>query len=213
MSVGVTPGVGLTVAADVIGTPAAPSAGQQIQYVKIDTGVAGASAPVSAANPMPVSGSLDVGTFGGQPIGSGIQTRSAQQRSFSFPLQTNAVANGNGSIAVSDGYNGSLQLLVANGSGSCNVSLQGSFDNFGTSQNILPVAVYKLADSLSGPAISAGGRSLISGSGLAVVANTSYVYGIADVYPYYRAPIAGASSLASGTQLVGCSVNLYALPN
>jgi len=57
MSVAVTPGSGLTVAADVIGSAAAPSSGQQVQWVKIDVGAAGSSVPVNVsavANGLPV---------------------------------------------------------------------------------------------------------------------------------------------------------------
>lgn len=50
MSVAVTPGSGSTVAADVIGTAGAPSSGQQVQYVKVDGGIAGSTAPLEAGN-------------------------------------------------------------------------------------------------------------------------------------------------------------------
>jgi hypothetical protein len=62
MSVPITPGSGTTIAADVIGTPAPPTTGQQLQYVKLDLGVAGASSPATAANPVPVQ------------VGNGTQT-------------------------------------------------------------------------------------------------------------------------------------------
>lgn len=55
MSVAVTEGSGKTVAADVVGSAAAPSSGQQIQYVKLDFGAAGASAPATAATPFPAA--------------------------------------------------------------------------------------------------------------------------------------------------------------
>jgi hypothetical protein len=46
----VTPGSGGNIAADQVGTATAPAAGDRIQYVKIDLGVAGSSAPVTASN-------------------------------------------------------------------------------------------------------------------------------------------------------------------
>ena len=66
MGLAVTPGAGAVVAADIVGTPSAPSSGQAIGYSKIDIGDAGASSPVTAGNPLPVSlsGSVAVtGTF------------------------------------------------------------------------------------------------------------------------------------------------------
>jgi hypothetical protein len=54
MSVPITPGSGVTMAADQVGTASAPATGQYIQYVKLDAGAAGVSAPVAAATPLPV---------------------------------------------------------------------------------------------------------------------------------------------------------------
>lgn len=51
------------IAADQVGTATAPATGDRIQYVKLDAGAAGASAPVSSAAPLPVGdagGSLTV---------------------------------------------------------------------------------------------------------------------------------------------------------
>ena len=50
MSVSVTAGSGTVIAADVIGTPSAPSAGQVEPYNKLDGGIAGSSAPIEAGN-------------------------------------------------------------------------------------------------------------------------------------------------------------------
>lgn len=46
---------GTKVAFDVVGTAAAPAAGDGFEYVKLDVGVAGASSPVTSANPLPSS--------------------------------------------------------------------------------------------------------------------------------------------------------------
>ena len=43
------------IAADKVGTASAPAVGDEIQYVKLDIGAAGASSPVTSANPMPAS--------------------------------------------------------------------------------------------------------------------------------------------------------------
>jgi hypothetical protein len=45
---------GVPIAADVVGTPRAPAAGDRIQYTKTDVGIAGSSDPVTRANPFPV---------------------------------------------------------------------------------------------------------------------------------------------------------------
>lgn len=42
------------IAADQVGTATAPATGDRIQYVKLDGGAAGASSPVTSANPLPV---------------------------------------------------------------------------------------------------------------------------------------------------------------
>ena len=55
MSVAVTEGSGKTVAADVVGSAAAPSTGQQIQYVKLDAGAAGSSSPVGPTVTLPAA--------------------------------------------------------------------------------------------------------------------------------------------------------------
>lgn len=125
-----------------------------------------------------------------------------------FTLQSHATANGNGTVAAADGYAGPLNLLIANGAGTCTVTVQGSFDNFATTQNILTVGVTKLADSGAGVNTS---RTLASGA-LAVAANTSYLYQLADLYPYLRAVLSSASGLGAGTNLTGCTVLLYAVP-
>ena len=54
MSVNVTPGSGVVVAADIVGSASAPATGQAIQYVKLDFGTAGNSSPVTTTNPLPV---------------------------------------------------------------------------------------------------------------------------------------------------------------
>lgn len=51
------------IAADQVGTANAPAAGDRIQYVKLDTGAAGVSAPVTQANPMPVAVAPAISTW------------------------------------------------------------------------------------------------------------------------------------------------------
>lgn len=55
MGLAVTPGSGATIAMDQVGTAAAPTTGDKLQYVKLDFGAAGSSAPVSAVAPLPAS--------------------------------------------------------------------------------------------------------------------------------------------------------------
>lgn len=62
---------GVVLALDVVGTPAAPTTGDGIPYSKLDIGVAGASSPVTAANPLPV-------TNASLPLPAGASTVAAQ---------------------------------------------------------------------------------------------------------------------------------------
>lgn len=59
MSVAVSTGSGATIAADVYGSAAPPSSGQQVQWVGLAPGTAGALAPVSSSNPVYVAQTLD----------------------------------------------------------------------------------------------------------------------------------------------------------
>ncbi len=134
-----------------------------------------------------------------------------KQVTASFALQAGATASGNGTAATADGYNGALQLLIANGAGSCTVNVEGSFDNFATAQNVFPVGVVLLATETGGVGTTNTSRAVAGGS-VTVAANTSYAYALQDVYPYVRARVSGASGLGAGSNLTGCSVTLYALP-
>jgi hypothetical protein len=60
MSIAVTTGSGATVAADVYGSAAAPSSGQQVQWIGLAPGTAGALAPVSRTNPVHVAEVVDL---------------------------------------------------------------------------------------------------------------------------------------------------------
>lgn len=123
-------------------------------------------------------------------------------------LQTNAVANGNGVVATTDGLDGSLNLLISNGVGTCTVTVQGSFDNFATAQDIMTVGVYLLADSNAGVYTT---RNIQSGA-INVAANTSSVYALTELYPYVRAVISNASGLGAGTNVTGTTIKLYGAP-
>jgi hypothetical protein len=133
---------------------------------------------------------------------------SNRQTSTQTVLQAQAVANGNGTVAVAEGVNGALQLLVSNGVGTCTLTVQGSFDNFATAQDVQTAAVVKLSDSGAGANVS---RAYLSGA-LAVAANTSYAYSLPDAYPYYRAVVSAAAGLGAGTGVTGCTATLYAVP-
>lgn len=78
MSVAVTAGSGTTIAADVYGSAAAPSSGQQVQWVGLAPGTAGALAPVSNTNPV-------------QVVNQPVLTPSAN---FNRPADTTAYASG-----------------------------------------------------------------------------------------------------------------------
>jgi hypothetical protein len=117
-------------------------------------------------------------------------------------LQSAATANGNGSPATTDGYDGSLLLLISNSTGTATVVVEGSMDNFATAQDVMVLGVTKLSDSGTGTNTS---RTVASGS-IAVAASTTYLFLINDRMPFIRARISGAATLA------GLTVKLYALP-
>jgi hypothetical protein len=55
MGLAVTPGSGATIAMDEVSSAAAPSAGQKLQYVKLDVGAAGSSSPVGPTVNLPTA--------------------------------------------------------------------------------------------------------------------------------------------------------------
>jgi hypothetical protein len=60
MAYTITQGSGTTMAADVYGSAAAPSSGQQVPWVGLAPGTAGALAPVSSSNPIHVAQAADL---------------------------------------------------------------------------------------------------------------------------------------------------------
>ncbi len=93
MSVDITPGSGKTVAADVIGSAAPPTSGQQVQWVKFDIGAAGSSSPVNSSNPLPV-----VLTAGSAAVG-------AVTQSGAWAVSLNAGSNVVGGVTQSGTWN------------------------------------------------------------------------------------------------------------
>jgi hypothetical protein len=133
------------------------------------------------------------------------------QSTLTWLLQTNAVANGNGLAANTDGFNGALQFLVSNGAGSCTLTFQGSWDNFATAQDVQTLGVFLLASATGGTSTVNTGRAVTAGA-VSVAANTSYVYAVSDLYLYTRAVISAQAGLGAGTNVTGCTVKLYGVP-
>lgn len=83
----VTPGSGATVAADTVGSATPPATGDRIQYVKLDLGTGGASAPISSTVPVSAA-SLPL------PAGAATQTTLASVLSAlqaALPAGTNVI--------------------------------------------------------------------------------------------------------------------------
>lgn len=157
-----------------------------------------------------LSGALQVSVRSDQivTVGNSALSNLISQTSLSAVLQENATADGNGSVATVDGYDGTLNLLIANGAGSGTVTVEGSYDNFQTPQNIATLGVIPLWDSNDGVITN---RTLQAGI-IPVAANTSYTFMLTELYPYIRTVISNASSLGAGSTLTGCTTTLYAVP-
>jgi hypothetical protein len=106
-----------------------------------------------------------------------------------------ATANGNGTPALTDGFNGALQLeVVESGGGTCTLTLQGSFDG-GSNWDAVG---YQQVDGVATLA-----RAV---SALSVTANMKHVYQLLDPYPQVRAVV---SAVAGGCAVM---VRLYMVP-
>jgi hypothetical protein len=152
------------------------------------------------------------GTDGGPyyPVSSAhpVQNQASAQKSTTLVMQSAAVANANGTTISTDGYNGALQLLVSNGAGTATLTVQGSYDNFATTQSALPVGLILLSDNVNGTNTA---RSVISGV-ISVASNDTTLYQVSEPYPYLQAVLSASSGLGAGTYVTGCTVSLYAMP-
>lgn len=127
-----------------------------------------------------------------------------------FTLQNQAVADGAGTTITTDGLNGLLGLKISNGNGTCTVWVQGSDDpDFTISQDTATVGVVPTCDSGNGTITF---RPIQSGL-IDVAVNTTYRFILADLYPYMRAAIIDSSGLGQGSEVLGCTVTVYGVPN
>jgi hypothetical protein len=114
MSLNVTPGSGVVIAADQVGTASAPATGQLIQYVKVDVGAAGSSSPVTAAAPLPAQ--ITNGTAV-NPTGPGNDLITS-----SGGKSTVSVASGSGNTVIKASASRLCRVLVTTvGTGTGNV--------------------------------------------------------------------------------------------
>ncbi len=129
-----------------------------------------------------------------QPVDGAPITQEAEDQ-VTVLMQTAATANGNGTVANLTGYAGTATLELANtGTGSCTVTLQGSYDGI----NWYNVG-YAQLDNQSSPARTVGG--------IGVTASSAHVYSVQDTYWYYQAVIsATAGSLALTATIRGLPV-------
>lgn len=140
---------------------------------------------------------------------NGLPVTQTFQKTASATFQAAATSNGNGTTLTTDGYDGQLLFLVSNGTGSCSVTFQGSYDNFATAQDVQKVGLYLLSDSSNGTNTA---RQILSGV-QAIAANISYAFLATELWPYMRAVISGASGLGAGSNVTGCTVKVYQVPN
>jgi hypothetical protein len=119
---------------------------------------------------------------GSLPVGIGAQP------SMTAVLQNAATADGNGTAAVTDGYNGCQMIEVQKtGAGSCTLTVEGSFDGASWyAVGYYPVdGQATLTRAVSGIALGAG--------------SVTHVFQVLDLYPQIRARISGTSGAVSVT--------------
>lgn len=112
-----------------------------------------------------------------------------------FPLQAAATADGNGTIAPTDGFNGAQMVEVQKtGSGTCTATIEGSYDGA-----TWYAAGYQQVDGVATPTRAASGLAIGAGA-------VNHVYQVLDRYPQIRLRMSGT------TGAVSLSANLYAVP-
>jgi hypothetical protein len=117
------------------------------------------------------------------------------QGSVLFPLQAAASADGNGSVAPTDGFNGAQMIEIQKtGTGTTTATVEGSFD--GTTWY---AAGYYQVDGNASLSRAASGISVGAGA-------VAHVYQILDLYPMIRLRLSGTAGAISLT------ANLYAVP-
>jgi hypothetical protein len=129
------------------------------------------------------------------PVGGQATTQEAEDL-IAIQLQAAAAANGNGINGDLTGYAGGATLEVVNtGSGTCTLTLQGSFDGV----NWYAVG-YMQVDAVANPVRSVA--ALATGA-----SPSTHVYSVLDTYNLYRAVIsATAGALALTATLRGFPV-------
>ncbi len=112
-----------------------------------------------------------------------------------FPLQAAATADGTGTPAPTDGFNGAQMLEIQkSGSGTCTATIEGSYDG-----STWYAAGYQQVDGVASPARAASGLAIGAG-------NVAHVYQVLDRYPQVRLRLSGTAGAIS------LSANLYAIP-
>jgi hypothetical protein len=108
------------------------------------------------------------------------------QSTISQVCQNAATADGNGTLAVTDGYNGNQILEIQkSGTGTTGVVLEGSFD----SSTWYPCA-YQQTDGITNLARAVATIALAAGI-------VNHVYQLLDTFPFVRARITGTAGAVS----------------
>lgn len=112
-----------------------------------------------------------------------------------FPLQQAASANGNGTVAPTDGFNGAQMVEIQkSGTGTTTATIEGSYDG----STWYAVGYYQVDGNAS---LSRAASGISVGAGA-----VAHVYQILDLYPQIRLRLSGTAGAISLT------ANLYAVP-
>lgn len=112
-----------------------------------------------------------------------------------FPLQAAATADGPGTVAPTDGFDGAQMIEIQkSGTGTTTATIEGSYDGA-----TWYAAGYQQVDGVATPTRAASGIALGAGA-------VNHVYQVLDRYPQIRLRLSGTAGAVSVTS------NLYALP-
>ena len=112
-----------------------------------------------------------------------------------FTCQSAAAADGTGTSAAVDGYNGAQSLEIQKtGAGTTNATLEGSFDGV-----VWYACGYQQIDGQSSPTRAVTAIAVAAGA-------QNHVYGVLDTYPILRCRLSGTAGAVSLTAKV------YAVP-
>jgi hypothetical protein len=126
---------------------------------------------------------------------AGSPVSESAQSTLSQLLQNAATADGNGAVALADGYNGNNILEIQkSGAGTTSVAIEGSFDS-----STWYAAGYQQTDGQATLARSVSTIAIAAGA-------VNHVYQLLDTFPFIRARMTGTAGAVS------VLARLYSIP-